>query len=562
MESTDNQEYSQMFEERISPFIKRLMRQKHITGLSAALVDEGGIVAGQGYGFADRGANRPADLRTVYRIGSITKLFTGIAAVQLVEKGLFNLDKPVGEYLPEFSLKASPDDLAKITPRTLMTHHSGLPADWYADYWSTDPHAFRQVIEYLRNCALAFSPNTVFSYSNLATSLMGILIERVSGLSYQDYIQEYLLDPLRMTESGLHPDDVAPSILSKAYAMNHEVDEPILRDAPAGAILSSVGNMARFVSMVLAGGTLDGKCILGPRVLADMLTTQNTDVERDFGFQVGLNWFLSRPSLGQAGRVGWHDGGSPHFFSIVIALPDAKLGAVVLSNSDGGMVNVGVIADEMLRQALRLKTLERPAVSKSNQRMRKTPALETPEGLFATPNGLVEIYRKKNNVRARMQNMELALSPDGDGWYAPKLLLVGLLPVRVASLKSLRFGVCTVSGQRVLGIEQYGLRVAFGEAYSSVEIPAAWSASLGTYRLVTADPLPPFTSLELAEQRRTLLIRVTARKAGKMSLVIRPTSDTSAVVLGFGRVGGVAVELTSQGNAKKLSMVGLEFVKP
>ena len=94
METPNNSDYAEMLETHISPLIQRLMHQKHITGLSVALVDDKGILATQGYGFADRQAKRTADPRTVYRIGSITKLFTGTAAMQLHEKGTLELDKP------------------------------------------------------------------------------------------------------------------------------------------------------------------------------------------------------------------------------------------------------------------------------------------------------------------------------------------------------------------------------------------------------------------------------------------------------------------------------------
>ena len=185
MEMPNDPKYAEMIELQISPFVRRLMQRKHITGLSIALADGAGILAAKGFGLADRQAKQAVSQRTVFKIGSITKLFTGTAAMQLYERGLLDLDKPVCDYVPEFSITSRIGDFSPITPRTLMTHHSGLQADWYADYWSDDPHAFRQVVEYLKNCTPAFPPNTVFSYSNLGTSLMGVIIERISHLSYQ-----------------------------------------------------------------------------------------------------------------------------------------------------------------------------------------------------------------------------------------------------------------------------------------------------------------------------------------------------------------------------------------
>jgi hypothetical protein len=103
-----------------------------------------------------------------------------------------------------------------------------------------------------------------------------------------------------------------------------------------------------------------------------------------------------------------------------------------------------------------------------------------------------------------------------------------------------------MDGQRILGMEQYGFRVPFGVEYSPVKIPPSWAEAIGEYRLTTQDKLPPFTSLRLVVSENNLFLRVTARKAGKMSLVLRPISDTEAVVLGFGRMGGVTVELIHQ----------------
>ena len=564
MEASNNAEYTEMIEARISPFIQRIMRQKRITGLSIALVDEQGVLAAKGFGFADKQNQQPATSHTVYKIGSITKLFTGTAAMQLHERGQLDLDEPVIEYLPEFSIKARPESISQITPRTLMTHHSGLPADWYANYWSDDPRAFRRVIDYLRECTPAFPPNTVFSYSNLATSLMGIIIERVSHLSYQEYIEQNILIPLKMSVSALTAENVSPVLLSKAYARGQEVEDPVLRDAPAGAILSNVQEMSHFLSMVLASGSYEGTSILKRDSLEEMLSPQNRDIPLDLGFQIGLNWLLGRPTLASAGRVCWHDGGSPHFFSMLVALPDVKLGAVVLSNSDGGMINVGLIADEMLKQAITVKTGSRTQISEK-QSIAPNPKVdangELPTGTFASANEIVQIFPHKDAYRAKMQGMQFKLTPEPDGWYALRLLLLGWLPVKIASVESLRLTVRTIEDQRILGMEQHGIRAPFGVEYAPVDIPTAWATSLGQYHLTTPDKLPPFTALNLKIDRGVLFLQVTARKVGKMSLVLHPTSDSKATVLGFGRIGGVRVELSQRNGTQMLKMVGLEFTK-
>lgn len=565
MVTQNNMTYVGLLESHVSPLIRQMMRQKHITGLSVALVDDREILFAKGYGFADKQAHQLAMPRTVYKIGSITKVFTGTAAMQLYERGLLDIDKPVVEYLPEFSIKNHMDgSISQITPRTLMTHHSGIPSDWYLNYCSDEPHAFRSVLAYLQESHLVFPPNTVFSYSNLAMSLLGIIIERVSNQSYQQYIEHNILIPMQMTDSGLVSSKVSSLLLSKAYAQEKEVDDPSPRDAPAGAIFSNVQDMARFTAMILAGGNYQGAQILESKTLDEMLSPQNESIALDFGFRIGLNWMLSRPSLACAGRVCWHDGGSPHFYSILIALPDIKLGAVVLSNSDGGMINVGLIADEILKCASAFKTCQNVATLKNSSvspQIKKNKEEALIIGRFASANGIVEISQHNHALRAVMQGQQFSLKSIDSEWYSLQLLLFGLLPLRVASIASLYLTVRMIDGRRILGVDQYGLQVPFGIEYQPVSIPAAWADSLGKYHLKTYDKLAPFNSLSVTIEDDILFLRTTARKLGKMAMVLKPVSDTEAIVLGFGRAGGVTVELLNQNDEKILRMLGLEFIE-
>jgi CubicO group peptidase (beta-lactamase class C family) len=557
-------EYADIFESRINPFIKQSMRKNRITGLSMALVDENGILSAEGYGWADRRGRQSATPRTVYKIGSITKLFTGTAAMQLHEKGMLDIDRPVVEYLPEFSIQCRPGDLSRITARTLMTHHSGLPADCCRDYWSDDPHAFRKVLEYLKEFHLTFPPNTAFSYSNLATALMGVLIERISRLSYPEYIERNILRPLGMKDSASTAGGACTALLSKAYAYGHEAEDPSFRDAPAGAIFSNALDMARFISMVLANGSYQGASILQSRTLAEMLRPQNAGVKLDLEFRIGLNWLLSRPALSHAGRTCWHDGGSPHFFSILVALPDAKLGAVVLSHSDGGMVNVGLIADEILKHAVTVKTGKSAPASDAHvapSRIGENGQGQPPTGTFASSGGIVSIFQRNGSPRVVMQGKQFLMIPAGDGWYSLRFLLFGLIPMKIAAVGALRLSVRLIDGRKILGIEQFGFQAAFGMEYSSIPIPAGWSEHVGEYRLVTGGKLPPFSSVRLAMDGGILLLQAKVRKMGNISLVVNPISEVEGVILGFGRTGGGTIELTRRNGVKILRMAGLEFVK-
>ena len=182
-------------------------------------------------------------------------------------------------------------------------------------------------------------------------------------------------------------------------------------------------------------------------------------------------------------------------------------------------------------------------------------------GRFASASGIVKIVKHNNALRVMMQDQQFSLNSVDDKWYSLKLLLFGFIPVKIASIDSLHLTVRTIDDQRILGVDQYGLQVPFGIEYEPVPVPAAWAESAGNYLLTTDDKLPPFDSLSLALEGDVLILRTTARKIGKMAMVLQPISDTEAKVLGFGRAGGVIVELLNQHNQKKIRTLGMEFNK-
>ncbi|HWR72054.1 MAG TPA: serine hydrolase domain-containing protein, partial [Nitrospirota bacterium] len=185
--------------------IKKEMKKFDVTGLSIALVDDQRVVWAEGFGYADKANKVPATPETVYRVGSISKLFTVTAAMQLAEQGRFDIDKPLQTYLPEFSIKSRFPDAGPITPRSIMTHHSGLPSDLIQGMWTKDPEPFTSVASRLTDEYAAYPPNFVFSYSNLAMTLLGHAIEKTSGRDFVSLLDDRVLKPLQMTHSSFAP---------------------------------------------------------------------------------------------------------------------------------------------------------------------------------------------------------------------------------------------------------------------------------------------------------------------------------------------------------------------
>jgi len=384
-ESTARGDYSYT-KEYITWLIQKEMKGNDVTGLSIALVDDQRVVWAQGFGYADEANRVPATPDTIYRVGSISKLFTATAAMQLVEQGKLDIDKPLSTCLPEFSVKSRFPDAGPITPRTLMTHHSGLPSDFLKGMWTKNPEPFTNVVNLIRDEYAQYPPDFVFSYSNLGVSLLGNAVERIAGRPYASHMDEAVLRPLGMNYSSFSARSDTASPMAKGYRKGKETEEPMLRDVPAGGLHTSVLDLSRFMEMVFARGRAGERRILREETLAEMLRPQNGGVPLDHDFRTGLGWMLTEVGIENAGKVAWHDGATLVYRSQLIILPEQKLGVVVLSNSATAGTVVHKVASEALKLALEAKTgIRQPERNKPVERDIGLSAKERSEWAGTTP---------------------------------------------------------------------------------------------------------------------------------------------------------------------------------
>lgn len=205
------------------------VRTNGIEAMTVLVLDEDKPVYEHSVGYANKDLKLKADANTAYRTGSIGKLFTATAIMQLHEQGKLDIDQPLNRYLPEFSIHTH-YGLEGITLRRMLTHYSGLPSDRLHDI--QNPQANETLMAELKNEHVAFPPDTVQSYSNLAYNLLGRVVERVSGLSYEDYMQAYLFEPLAMRHASLGVP--RKSYMAQAYAGGRRMEFPGERDIGAG----------------------------------------------------------------------------------------------------------------------------------------------------------------------------------------------------------------------------------------------------------------------------------------------------------------------------------------
>jgi serine beta-lactamase-like protein LACTB len=317
----------------LEALIEREVADKGLPALSIALVDDQTVVWAKGFGFADPQKKTPTTADTVYRVGSVSKLFTDLAVMQLVERGQFDLDMPVTRLLPDFKPITRFDK--DITLRQLMTHRSGLvresPVGHYMD--PTEPSLVRTV-ESLNRTELVYPPETKIKYSNAGIAVVGLTLQETQKTAFPKYLSRSLLEPMGMTSSAFEPDAAVIKNLAKATMWTYhgrEFAAPTfeLGMAPAGCMYSTVNDLARFLKMMHARGKIGDTVIVKPETLESMWKMQFAKPEDKEGF--GLGFMISE--LDGRRRVG-HGGAIYGFATELDCLPDDKLGVVVIASRD------------------------------------------------------------------------------------------------------------------------------------------------------------------------------------------------------------------------------------
>ena len=317
--------------------IKREISAGNISGVSVALVEGNRIVYVDGFGFANKKKNIPATRDTVYRAGSISKLFTALAAMQLAEQKKLSIDQPVAELWHDFRPVNPFPEAKPITLRQLMCHRAGMfrecPVGSYFD--PSDP-GLRATVRSIDACVLVYPPETKTKYSNIGVAVVGQTVATVSGVPFHDYARELLLRPIGMLHSSFVHNRVVEHQLATGYMLVangrggfREIEAPRfeLGTIPAGNLYTTAEDLAIFLRVLFGRGRSGNKQIVRPETLDEMWTAQLTSDTNGFGLGFNIGHANGKRTIGHSGAV-------YGFTSSIAAIPDDRLGVVVLSNDD------------------------------------------------------------------------------------------------------------------------------------------------------------------------------------------------------------------------------------
>lgn len=329
--------------EKTAAFFEKLDTEDRFTG--AVLIAKDGVpIFKKAHGYANRSFNIPNQIDTKFNLGSMNKMFTGVAIMQLVEDGKIQLEGKIIDYVPDYPNK---DVANRVTIHQLLTHTAGLGHFWTEEFMRTSKDLFREIEDYLpifANDTLLFEPGSRYSYSNAGFMVLGLIIEKVTGESYFDYVREHIYKPAGMVNTDAYENDyVVPNLAvgyTKMQARPGEIKSNvflnIVKGGPAGGGYSTVEDLLMFSNALM------NNRLLSPDY-TDLLITGKVKTAPHIMYAYG---FRDRVENGH--HIVGHTGSFPGISGYLGTFADLGYTVAVLSNFDNGYSEPVLFIEELL----------------------------------------------------------------------------------------------------------------------------------------------------------------------------------------------------------------------
>ncbi len=338
---SNEKDYSQAFE-LIDVWMEAQKDYDRLPGVTAVVVKDQEILWANAFGMANLKEQTKAEPSTLFSICSISKLFTSVAIMKLYDEGKLRLDDKVSNLLPWFDQNQQFTDTSPVTVRTLMTHSSGLPREANFPYWTGPDFPFpqsKQIMDQLKNQETLYPASTYFQYSNLGLSLLGEIVEEVSGVPFETYIKTNILEPLGLTDTRTFlPENLYGQELALGYsAFNREGNRNQVSFfqangiGPAAGFSSNATDLGKFASWQFRLYDADTPEILKPSTLKYMQNVHWTDPDWSTTWGLGFAVFKGPDGTKWAG----HGGSCPGYRSTLRIHPQSKMAFAVMINAMG-----------------------------------------------------------------------------------------------------------------------------------------------------------------------------------------------------------------------------------
>ena len=356
----------------LDTFVQGKIKKAEIPGLSVAFIRNGKLDEIKNYGYYDVEQNKPVTENTIFQIASVSKTITATAVMQLVEKGLIDLDGDINRYLP-FPIRHPEYPDTPLTIRMLLTHTSGIANNWdvYESFYTTSsgggdsPVSLEQFVEGFlspggtwydpQNNFIPGKPGTVTNYSNPAYALLGYLVEEVTQMPFDDYCKKAIFEPLEMDRTAWLLKDT--DLLEKAIPYdlkNNPLPHYSFASYPDGALKVSTKDFSSFILAIMNDGKYKDKTLLNPDTLEEMFRPQADEGKQALMWDYSIPESLLMNDFSGRQLVG-HTGSDPGIFTFVLFNRETKNGLIFFSNKELDLniktVNTYLLVRRLIREA-------------------------------------------------------------------------------------------------------------------------------------------------------------------------------------------------------------------
>ncbi len=486
---------NQTFRQYADSVITALSTKYKIPGGGVAITDNGKVAFQSVFGFTKVENKEIAMPNSKFRLASVTKIFTAIGVMQLVERGKINLDNPVENYLTDLKIQ-SPNFKNPISIRHLLTHTSGLTDDILNNSSCAETPSQQTLIALINEEVHAIQPGYIFNYSNIGYGLLGIVIERISGMSYADYVQKNIFNPLGMTSTAVLYR--LPNSEKVAMGYNSEgkpIDELLMRDIAAGGGISTIEDLSRLTTILSDPVLLEQKGLLRREMYAAMCTSQTQDLTLPKDEKFGLGLFII-PLGVQADSIigdGYGHGGDFRFHhALTMVFPSVRLGISIVSNGEEGDRFCQSLYHRLLRKYYALnfdttgaKPAEKKGFTKNGLQNERIDHRELKGVYGGGGSGFIRIERiNDQKIRFRQEKNVLVLTRnDATNRYHVRYKLLRLIPIKV---KDMEFGFRKVDGNIIMKAcyPESGEFEYISRKDGSSGVSEIWKTRAGAYEIV------------------------------------------------------------------------------
>jgi len=485
--------------QRLSNFIESQLIADEIHGVSLAIVHGQDIWYADGFGYSNAEEEIAATADTQFRLGAITNLFTAIMILKLESEKQLILDDKVSHFFPELVFRTRDQKQHEITIRQLLTHHSGLPLSVLKNSWAERPPSYTELFSKSSNVYLSQIPDTIYTYSNLGYALLGYIIEKVTGLSYEKAFHKYIGQVLNMQSSGISSAEQNIQNLATMYKKQVEKKPLFPRDLPSLGIYSTANDMALLLKNM--NSILNNKSGLIPTSqLQKMMRIQNIHVALDLGKKLGLGWMVSGMGVENAGPVVWRAGASMYHRSRIAYLPDKKIGVIVMANDSSAWESVEKISETALIIALQsIYGIQQPEVVKQDKQVASYGVSDEFADYYNSFLGYISVDNKPESVTTEVLGWSFNIKPDGTGWYTLEYDLLGFIPINISWITDIKLKPARISGQRVVIVLYKGTQHLFASYFDKTLASKQWQQRVGEYVIANPDSLTNEMEIEEGE---------------------------------------------------------------